>query len=923
MKNVVTTLCLAWMFYSIAPAITQAAPADEPSYNRDVAPVLEKYCLGCHTADDPEGGLVLESFDQLMHGGETGLAITPGVPASSRLMMMVSGKIEPTMPPDGEERPSDEEIETLAAWIEAGAKGPTGRRPLKRELRVPKIQAKKGVELPITAIAISQDGKRRAVARYGSVEIYDAKKVIAKATKELGKVNGLTFSSDGLQLLVASGVPGAYGNAALFDTTTGELLTEWTGHRDTLYAAVFSPDEKLIATAGYDREIVIWSVESGKELRRLNGHNGAVFDLAFSPDGKVLCSACADETVKVWSVETGERLDTLGQPTGEVFAVDVTKDGKHILAASADNRLRVWQLKSIDKPEINPLVATRFVDESPLVNFSLSRDGRSLVALGQAGNLKVLSTSDWNQRAALDSLDEVGSDLAFSSDGKTLMVALMSGKVIERRLPAMSTSESNFGPAQLKPIFLDLGEPTEIKEENLDSKDITRVERNVSIHGSVSEPGEVDSYQWRANAGEVWAIDADPMNIGKSGQKRIDPSVAILDDDGKPVLRVRLQATRDTYFTFRGKDSEQSSDFRLFNWEELGLGEFLYSSGEVTKLWMHPRGPDSGFNVYPGSGKRWTYFGTTHTTHALGEPAYIVRPLRAGEEPTANGLPVFDVFYENDDDPYRNAGSSSRLLFTAPRDGVYTVRVTDTRGEGGKEEYGYDLTIRPANPHFTASVGKATSEIRRGTGREFKVSIKRFDGFDGPVTFDIPDMPDGIVANVPLTIEAEQNQAVGTVWASEDADWEGEVSPMIVASADINGRRLERTVGSIGALKLADRPKVIPSVQPIDHEVGEDEAWVLQVQRGTTVKARVRVRREDGFTGEVRFGNETSGRNASQGVYVDNIGLNGLLIIPNADEREFFLTADPTAVPGQRSFFLTAQIDGNVTTYPIVVEVLP
>ena len=78
---------------------------------------------------------------------------------------------------------------------------------------------------------------------------------------------------------------------------------------------------------------------------------------------------------------------------------------------------------------------------------------------------------------------------------------------------------------------------------------------------------------------------------------------------------------------FRGKNSAQSNDFRVFAWEEMHLNDFLYANGEVTRLWMYPRGPDSGFNVYPGRGDRFTYFGTSHVTHALGEPAFVVREL--------------------------------------------------------------------------------------------------------------------------------------------------------------------------------------------------------------------------------------------------------------------------------------------------------
>lgn len=903
---------------------------DQVNFANDIAPILQTYCVGCHTADDPEGGLIMESYDQLMRGGDSGLSVTAGTANSSRLFMMLTGELDPVMPPEDEPRPSEAEIELLAEWIEQGALGPSGRQPLKRTLRVPQIDSNPAVELPVTAIAISPDGQLRAIARYGSVELRDkTDKLVSKLTKELGKVNGLEFSRDGARLLVASGVPGAYGNAALFEVATGEMLNEWIGHRDTLYAATFSPDETIVATAGYDREIILWDSQSGVELRRLLGHNGAIFDLAFSPDGKVLCSACADETVKVWNVATGERLDTLGQPTGEVFAVDVTPDGKHILAASGDNRLRVWSLKSTDKPAINPLIVTRFVDESPLVDFSISRDGKSLVAMGQAGNLKVLRTTDWNQMATLDSLADVGSDLAFSTDGSTLMIAMMSGELVERTMPRIASAASDVrGITQATPIYIDLGELTHIDEVSLNSQagPAADLPRGVTLRGRIAEPGRVDSYRWRAKTGEVWAIDADAVpcaDENDQGTGRLDPVVAIFDEADRPVLRVRLQAIRDTYFTFRGKDSEQSDDFRLFNWQELNLGEYLYAAGEVTRLWMHPRGPDSGFNVYPGSGMRWTYFGTTQTTHALGEPAYIVRPLSADESPMANGLPSFDVYYENDDDPFRNAGKNSRLLFTAPQDGRYTVRLTDTRGEGADEGYEYDLRIRPAQPHYTATINKAKSELRRGTGREFTVKIQRFDGFNGPVTFECPDVPDGIVINVPLTIEAGQNAAIGTVWVSEDAQWKGKRSASLVASADINGRRVERAVGSIGEFELKERPSVIPSIQPVDREVGEDETWTLQVHRGSTVSARVKVRRKQGFTNEVKFGNETSGRNASQGVYVDNIGLNGLLIVADANEREFFLTADHTAAPGQRSFFLTAQLDGNVTTHPIIVEVLP
>ena len=100
------------------------------------------------------------------------------------------------------------------------------------------------------------------------------------------------------------------------------------------------------------------------------------------------------------------------------------------------------------------------------------------------------------------------------------------------------------------------------------------------------------------------------------------------------------------------------TDFRLHGWQDMELNEYLYANGEVVKLWMYPRGPDSGFLVYPGvGGNRYTYFGTTAITHALNEPCYIVEPHPPGTKLIPNGLPQYTLYYENDDDGWRKLGS--------------------------------------------------------------------------------------------------------------------------------------------------------------------------------------------------------------------------------------------------------------------------
>ena len=149
---------------------------------------------------------------------------------------------------------------------------------------------------------------------------------------------------------------------------------------------------------------------------------------------------------------------------------------------------------------------------------------------------------------------------------------------------------------------------------------------------------------------------------------------------GRPVAQVVLQAVRDSWFTFRGKNSTQSGDFRLQNWEEMDLDQYLFASDEVVRLWLYPRGAYSGFVVYPGAGNRHTFFHTSAVTHALGEPAWIVEPLPRGATPVPNGLPVFPIYWENDDESTTRLGTDSQIVFTPPHDGEFVARVTDVRG---------------------------------------------------------------------------------------------------------------------------------------------------------------------------------------------------------------------------------------------------
>jgi hypothetical protein len=427
-----------------------------------------------------------------------------------------------------------------------------------------------------------------------------------------------------------------------------------------------------------------------------------------------------------------------------------------------------------------------------------------------------------------------------------------------------------------------------------------------------------DLIRFQALRGQTWICEVQAARHNSP----LDSHIEILDTHGQPVLRTRLQATRASYFTFRGKDSSTSDDFRLHKWEDMELDEYLYANGEVNRLWLYPRGPDSGFKVYPGAGNRHTFFDTTPLAHALGQPAYVVRELSADETPLPNGLPVIPIWYENDDDAQRRFGKDSRLTFVCPVDGEYLVRIRDARGFGGPD-FRYQLTIRQPQPDFKLKLSETQLAMPVGSGREWSVEATRFDGLDGPIAIELHGLPAGVLATNPVVIEAGQQVALGTIFVTEALDpqvmqaKQFEVS--LTASVQLAGRTLRRELDEKLSLAVSEATEV--QLRLFAANQGDKEVEELTIRPGETISARVVVAR-NGTDSRIELGKEDAGRNLPHGAFVDNIGLNGLLIPEGQVEREFFITAAPKVLPGRRQFHLKSATAGKPTSKPIWLRVL-
>ncbi|MEX2671449.1 MAG: DUF1549 domain-containing protein [Phycisphaeraceae bacterium] len=122
---------------------TAAQPND---FAHQVAPILRNRCGDCHTGEEREGGLSLNTLESMLRGGRGGPAVVPGDADVSFIYEIITDPDpEMRMPPEEERMPA-EEIAIIRAWIEAGAPWEDGfalgrvfeRAPLKpREVKLP------------------------------------------------------------------------------------------------------------------------------------------------------------------------------------------------------------------------------------------------------------------------------------------------------------------------------------------------------------------------------------------------------------------------------------------------------------------------------------------------------------------------------------------------------------------------------------------------------------------------------------------------------------------------------------------------------------------------------------------------------------------------------------------------------------------
>jgi WD40 repeat protein len=192
------------------------------------------------------------------------------------------------------------------------------------------------------AVTFSPDDKLLACAGTdNAIHIFLAESVEPTLTiqQHADWVTALAFNTNGTQIASAS----RDRTARIYNTSSGNLETTYTGHNAPLYAVAFLPDGN-VASAGRDKTIHIWDTKEGKKKAQISGFDGEIETLLAA--GEFLFSASADGLVKQHVLSDRKLLHTFTGHGDAVYSLASDADSKRLASGSYDGVINIWNIET-------------------------------------------------------------------------------------------------------------------------------------------------------------------------------------------------------------------------------------------------------------------------------------------------------------------------------------------------------------------------------------------------------------------------------------------------------------------------------------------------------------------------------------------------------------------------------------------------
>lgn len=328
--NIIPVICL------MALPIADMKRTEPVDFEKEILPVLKNNCLACHNQTKAKAGLILETPQTILRGGDSGPAVVPGKPDESLLFKAAAHLDDTKMPPqDNKVNAADlkpEELGLLKLWIEQGAKGevhasaPVEWQPLPDGLS------------PIYAVAVTGDGQFAACGRANELFIYSiplARLITRITNAHLDFIQSLAFNPAGD--LLASG---SYGEVKLWRHSRAAVATNDLPEGPMPILAVRADGKRQAAAS--NAVLRLSNPEDGKEIAAIKGERYAIERAAELE--RALAFAGSELAYRKTAIENAEKqrkteTERLAKVTETLNTAEKTlQEKKQALASATDVR---------------------------------------------------------------------------------------------------------------------------------------------------------------------------------------------------------------------------------------------------------------------------------------------------------------------------------------------------------------------------------------------------------------------------------------------------------------------------------------------------------------------------------------------------------------------------------------------------------
>lgn len=206
----------------------------------------------------------------------------------------------------------------------------------------------------VSSLQLDPIGRLYSAGRDGIIRVWNTAngvqdRYIQSMEHHTDWVNDIVLCCAGKNLISASSDT----TVKVWNAPKGFCMSTLRTHKDYVRTLAYAKDKEQVASAGLDKSIFLWDVNTLTALTASNntvttsslaGNKESIYSLAMNSPGTVLVSGSTEKVLRVWDPRNCSRLMKLKGHSDNVKALVISRDGTQCVSGSSDGTIKLWSL---------------------------------------------------------------------------------------------------------------------------------------------------------------------------------------------------------------------------------------------------------------------------------------------------------------------------------------------------------------------------------------------------------------------------------------------------------------------------------------------------------------------------------------------------------------------------------------------------